>query len=112
MQAANELAKVGIEAEVVDLRTISPLDSETILSSVRKTSRLLIAHEACKTGGIGGEIAALVAEEAIDALDAPIVRVAAPDCPVPFSAPLEDAFLPQPNQIVEQAKSLFGKSFS
>ena len=112
MQAANELAKVGIEAEVVDLRTISPLDSETILSSVRKTSRLLIAHEACKSGGIGGEIAALVAEEAIDALDAPIVRVAAPDCPVPFSAPLEDAFLPQPNQIVEQAKSLFGKSFS
>jgi pyruvate dehydrogenase E1 component beta subunit len=112
LQAAKELAKDGIEAEVVDLRTISPLDTDTILQSVVKTSRLLIAHEACKTGGIGGEIAAIVAENAIDALDAPIERVAAPDCPVPFSGSLEDAFLPQPAQIVAQAKRMLGRRFA
>jgi len=112
LQAAKELAKDGIEAEVVDLRTISPLDTDTILQSVVKTSRLLIAHEACKTGGIGGEIAAVVAENAIDALDAPIERVAAPDCPVPFSGSLEDAFLPQPAQIVAQAKRMLGRRFA
>lgn len=112
MQAAKELEKEGVEAEVVDLRTISPLDTDTILESVRKTSRLLIAHEACKTGGIGGEIAAIVAENAIDALDAPIERVAAPNSPVPFSASLEDAFLPQPAQIVTQAKRMLGRRFA
>lgn len=112
LQAAKELEKDGVEAEVVDLRTISPLDKDTILDSVVKTSRLLIAHEACKTGGIGGEIAAVVAENAIDALDAPIERVAAPDCPVPFSASLEDAFLPQPAQIVAQAKRMLGRRFA
>jgi acetoin:2,6-dichlorophenolindophenol oxidoreductase subunit beta len=112
MQAARELEKDGIEAEVVDLRTISPLDTDTILASVAKTSRLLVAHEACKTGGIGGEIAAVVAENIIDALDAPIERVAAPDCPVPFSASLEDAFLPQPAQIVARAKRMFGRGFA
>lgn len=112
MQAAKELEKDGIEAEVVDLRTISPLDADTILESVTKTSRLLIAHEACKTGGIGGEIAAIVAENAMDALDAPIERVAAPNCPVPFSGTLEDAFLPQPAQIVAQAKRMFGRRFA
>ena len=108
LQAATELSKEGIEAEVIDLRTILPLDHDTILSSVRKTTRLLIAHEACKTGGIGGEIAAVVAEQAIDCLDAPIMRVAAPDCPVPFSGSLEDAFLPQAADIVAQAKRMMG----
>ncbi|MGE4528521.1 MAG: alpha-ketoacid dehydrogenase subunit beta [Rhodospirillaceae bacterium] len=112
LQAAKDLEKEGIEAEVVDLRTISPLDADTILDSVIKTSRLLIAHEACKTGGLGGEIAAIVAENAIDALDAPIERVAAPNCPVPFSAPLEDAFLPQPAQIAAQARRMLGRSFA
>ncbi|MDC7788885.1 alpha-ketoacid dehydrogenase subunit beta [Rhodoplanes sp. TEM] len=112
LQAAKELEKTGVEAEVVDLRTISPLDKDTILDSVIKTSRLLVAHEACKTGGIGAEIAAIVAEHAIDALDAPIERVAAPDCPVPFSASLEDAFLPQPAQIVAQAKRMLGRRFA
>lgn len=112
MQAAKDLEKDGIEAEVVDLRTISPLDADTILESVVKTGRLLIAHEACKTGGIGGEIAAIVAENAIDALDAPIERVAAPNCPVPFSGPLEDAFLPQPAQIAAQARHMLGRRFA
>lgn len=112
MQAAKELETDGIEAEVVDLRSIRPLDADTILESVVKTSRLLIAHEACKTGGIGGEIAAIVAENAMGALDAPIERVAAPDSPVPFSAPLEDAFLPQAAQIVAQAKRMFGRRYA
>lgn len=112
LQAATELAKDGIEAEVIDLRTILPLDHNAILDSVRKTTRLLIAHEACKTGGIAGEIAAVVAEQAIDYLDAPIERVAAPDCPVPFSGPLEDAFLPQAAQIVSQAKRMFSRSYA
>ncbi|CAK7005225.1 MAG: 2-oxoisovalerate dehydrogenase subunit beta [Desulfovibrio sp.] len=112
LQAATDLAKEGIEAEVIDLRTIAPLDKETILASVRKTSRLLIAHEACKTGGIAGEIAAIVAEEAIDALDAPIARVAAPDCPVPFSAPLEDYYLPQASQIVAEARRIVSRTYA
>ena len=106
MQAAKTLAETGIEAEVLDLRSISPLDTDAILATVRKTGRLIIAHEACKTGGIGGEIAALVAEYAVDALDAPIVRVAAPNSPVPFSGTLEDAFLPQAAAMVEQARYL------
>ncbi|MCC8193626.1 MAG: alpha-ketoacid dehydrogenase subunit beta, partial [Deltaproteobacteria bacterium] len=95
IQAADELAKNGIEAEVIDLRSVAPLDMDTILASVCKTNRLLVVHEACKTGGIGGEISALVAENALEALDAPIERVAAPDCPVPFSATLEDYYLPK-----------------
>ncbi|MDR0578419.1 MAG: alpha-ketoacid dehydrogenase subunit beta [Candidatus Accumulibacter sp.] len=110
--AAEELARDGIEAEVIDLRTIRPLDAETIVASVHKTSRLLIAHEACRTGGIAGEIAAIAAERAIDALDAPIGRVTAPDAPVPFSPTLEDYFLPKPAQIVAQVKFMFGKRFS
>ena len=110
--AATELAKEGIEAEVIDLRTVAPLDKDAILASVRKTSRLLVAHEACKTGGIAGEIAAIVAEEAIDALDAPIARVAAPDCPVPFSAPLEDYYLPQAKDIAAAARGLIAKTFA
>jgi pyruvate dehydrogenase E1 component beta subunit len=89
LEAAEELAKQGIEAEVIDLRTISPLDEETIFSSVRKTKRLVIVHEAVKTGGVGAEIAARVAEEMIDYLDAPIRRLGAPFVPIPFSPALE-----------------------
>lgn len=112
LQAAKELADSGIEAEVIDLRTIAPLDKETILESVKKTSRLLIAHEACKTGGIAGEIAAVVAEEAMGWLDAPIMRVAALDSPVPFSGTLEDYFLPQAAQIVESAKKITSRTYA
>jgi pyruvate dehydrogenase E1 component beta subunit len=89
LEAADELAKQGIEAEVIDLRTISPLDDQTIFASVRKTKRLVIAHEAVKTGGVGAEIAARVAEEMIDYLDAPIRRLGAPFVPIPFSPALE-----------------------
>ncbi len=112
LQAATELARENIEAEVIDLRSIRPLDQDAILSSVSKTTRLLIAHEACKTGGIAGEITAVVAENIIDCLDAPIERVAAPDCPVPFSGPLEDAFLPQASRIVAQARRMVGRTYA
>lgn len=89
LAAADKLAGQGIEAEVVDLRTISPLDKETIFASVAKTKRLVIVHEAVKTGGVGAEIAALVAEEMIDYLDAPIRILGAPFVPIPFSPSLE-----------------------
>ena len=89
LEAADKLAAEGIQAEVIDLRTISPIDKETIFDSVRKTKRLVIVHEAVKQGGVGAEISALVAEEMIDWLDAPIRRIGAPFVPVPFSPPLE-----------------------
>ncbi|WP_320039934.1 alpha-ketoacid dehydrogenase subunit beta [uncultured Desulfobacter sp.] len=106
LEAAEQLAKEGINAEIVDPRTLSPLDMDTILNSVCKTHALLIAHEAVKTAGPGAEIAARVAEEAFDQLDAPIVRVGAPFTPVPFSPPLEQAFIPGVEQIVKTAKTM------
>ena len=106
LQAAEELAGRGIEAEVIDPRTLLPLDMDTILKSVRKTHRVVIAHEAVKFCGVGAEIAAQVAETAFDALEAPPLRVAAPFCPVPFSAPLEEAYLPNAQDIVVAVSSL------
>jgi 2-oxoisovalerate dehydrogenase E1 component beta subunit len=106
VEAADELAKEGIEAEVVDLRTLLPLDRETILDSVRKTNKLLIVHEDTKTGGIAGEIASLVCEEAFEDLDGPILRVTAKDTPVPFSPPLEERFLPNRQDIINAAREL------
>lgn len=106
LAAAETLSASGVSAEVVDLRSIKPIDQETIINSVTKTSRLLIAHEACLTGGAGGEIAAIVAKEAFGYLDAPIERVAAPDTPVPFSPPLEDAFIPGEDKIVAAARRM------
>jgi 2-oxoisovalerate dehydrogenase E1 component beta subunit len=107
LQAADELLKEGINAEVIDLRTLLPLDKETILSSVRKTSRALIVHEDTLTGGIGGEIAAVIAEEAFDSLDAPIRRLAGPDIPaMPYSKPLEDFFMLNPDKIAQAMRAL------
>ncbi len=94
LEAASRLASDGIELEVIDLRTLVPLDRETVLESVERISKVMILHEDTRTGGMGGEIAAVIAEEAFDDLDGPIVRVTAPDTPVPFSPPLEDAFIP------------------
>ena len=94
LDAAGELAAAGIDAEVIDLRTLAPFDKETVLASVAKTSRALVLHEAPRTGGIGGEIAATIAEEAFEYLDAPVTRVASLDTTVPYSPPLEAAFLP------------------
>jgi 2-oxoisovalerate dehydrogenase E1 component beta subunit len=104
--AATRLSRKGISAEILDLRTLLPLDREAIVATARKTGKVLIVHEATRTGGIGGEVAAVVAEGAFDRLDAPILRVTAPDTPVPFTAPLEDAFLPNAERIVAAAERL------
>ncbi len=107
LAAADILAKEGISAEVVDPRTLNPLDKDTLMNSVAKTGRLVIVHEATKTGGFAGEIAAIVADEGFDLLNAPIKRITAPDCPVPFSPILEKAFLPSEEKIVRAVKELF-----
>ena len=106
MDAAVELAKEGIEAEVIDLRTLLPLDKDTILNSVKKTNKLLVVHEDTRTGGIAGEIAALVFEGAFDDLDGPVARVTALDTPVPYSPPLEERFRPNPEKEVAAAREL------
>jgi 2-oxoisovalerate dehydrogenase E1 component beta subunit len=106
LEAAGELAKEGIEAEVIDLRTLLPLDHETILASVKKTNKLLIVHEDTRTGGIAGEIAALVCEGAFEDLDGPIARVTALDTPTPYSPPLEEYFLPNASKIVAASREL------
>ena len=106
LDAANALAAEGVEAEVLDLRSLAPLDREALLTTVAKTSRVLLLHEARLTGGIGGELAAIIAEEAFEYLDAPVVRVASRDTPVPYAPPLEAAFLPSVARVVEAAKRL------
>ena len=106
LEAAQMLAKDGIDLEVVDLRTLAPLDKEAIYESVRKTSKAIVLHEDNKTGGVGAEVAALLAEECFDSLDGPIMRIAAPDTPVPFSTPLEEFFLPKTADVVAAARTL------
>jgi 2-oxoisovalerate dehydrogenase E1 component beta subunit len=106
LAAAEALAAEGISIEVVDLRTLVPLDVETILASVKKTSKVMVVHEDTQTGGLAGEIAALINEHVFEYLDGPVVRVTAPDTPVPFSPPLEDAFLPNTAKITEKARWL------
>ncbi len=107
LEAAEKLAAEGIEAEVVDLRCLKPLDTETIIRSVSKTGRVLIAHEAPITGGFGGEVAAVIAgSEAFDYLDAPIRRLAGRDVPIPYNRTLELSAVPQVNDIVDAARAL------
>lgn len=106
LEAAERLKAEGIEAEVVDPRCLLPLDKDTILESVKKTHALVVVHEAVQFAGPGAEIAAIVAEEAIEYLDAPIKRVGAPFCPVPFSPPLEQHYIPGADDIVEAVKSI------
>ena len=106
LEAAEKLAAEGIEAEVIDLRTISPIDKDTISESLRKTKRLVIVHEAVKQGGVGAEISALVAEEMIDWLDAPIRRIGAPFVPVPFSPPLEQLVKISADHIAKTVKEI------
>ncbi len=106
LEAAEILAREGIEVEVLDLRTLAPLDRDAITASARRTNKLILLHEDVRTGGIAGEIAAIVNEEAFDALDGPIVRITARDTPVPFSPPLEEAFLPQVADVVREARQL------
>ena len=107
LKAADELAKDGISAEVLDLRTLAPLDKPAILASVKKTGKVLIVHEDNLTGGLGGEIAAIIAQEAFEHLDGPITRLAAPDVPaVPFSHPLQDFFMLNAGKIAAAARDL------
>lgn len=106
LKAANELAQQGIETEVIDLRTLNPLDKEAILKSVEKTGRLLIVHQACTTGGFGAEIAAIVAEKGFDLLTAPIHRLGALDVPVPYSPVLENFVIPNEQKIAEKILSI------
>jgi 2-oxoisovalerate dehydrogenase E1 component beta subunit len=106
LDAAKTLEAEGIDAEVVDLRTLFPLDEEEILSSVAKTNKALVLHEATRTGGIGAEIAAVLSERCFEFLDAPLVRVTAPDTPVPYSPPLEDFFLPNAEKVCRAARAL------
>ena len=107
LEAAEALAKErGAQAEVLDLRTLLPLDREAIVATAKKTGKVLVVHEDTRTGGIAGDIAATINEEAFDHLDGPVLRVTAPDTPVPYSAPLEDFFLPNAAKIGEAAGRL------
>jgi 2-oxoisovalerate dehydrogenase E1 component beta subunit len=106
LDAAEELALEGIDVEVLDMRSLLPLDEEAILETAKKTSKIIVLHEATLTGGPGGEIVARIAERAFEYLDGPIVRIAPPDTPVPYSPPLEEAFLPQVSDVVAKVREL------
>jgi 2-oxoisovalerate dehydrogenase E1 component beta subunit len=106
LEAAEQLSKEGIELEVFDLRTLSPLDREAIAETVRRTNKVLILHEDVRTGGIAGEISAIINEEVFDDLDGPIVRLTALDTPVPFSPPQEEFFLPKVSDVIREARKL------
>ena len=107
LEAAGKLAEEGASVEVVDLRTLLPLDRATVCDSVKKTSKVLLLHEDTRTGGMAGELAVSITESVFEYLDGPIVRVTAPDTPVPYSPPLEDAFLPNAEKVIEKARWLW-----
>jgi len=107
--AAGKMAAEGIDAEVIDLRTLSPLDEDAILSSVKKTNRLVIIHEEVKFCGSGAEIAAMAAEKCFDHLDAPIIRIGAPFTPVPFASSLESKFIPSEDELIAAVKKVTSK---
>lgn len=106
LSAAEKLAKEGIDVEVIDPRTLVPLDKDTIIESVKKTGRAVVVHEAHKIGGIGAEIASTITEEAFDYLDAPVIRLGAKQCTLPFNLNLENAVVPQEEEIIEAVKSV------
>jgi 2-oxoisovalerate dehydrogenase E1 component beta subunit len=106
LEAVEAVATEGVDAELIDLRSLVPLDREAILASVRKTGKALVVHEATRTGGVGGEIAALIAEEAFDALDGPVMRLASEDTPVPHNPVLEAAFQPSVEEIAAAIRRL------
>jgi 2-oxoisovalerate dehydrogenase E1 component beta subunit len=106
MEAARQLESEGLELAVLDLRTLVPLDKQTVLDTVRRTNKVILMHEDNRTGGMGSELAAIIAEEAFEDLDGPIVRVTAPDTPMPFSPTMEDVFLPQVSDVIAAARRL------
>jgi 2-oxoisovalerate dehydrogenase E1 component beta subunit len=106
MDAAERLEQEGVDVEVIDLRSLNPLDREAIAETVEKTSKVIILHEATRTGGMAGEITAIINEEAFEYLDGPIVRVTSIDTPVPYAPPLEEFFLPQVDDVLKAARSL------
>ena len=106
MEACKELSKMGIEAEVIDLRTLKSLDFNTIAQSVKKTNRAVVVHEACLSGGFGAEVAAKISSELFDYLDAPILRVAAKDVPIPFSPPMEAFVLPKVEDVIKAVRQV------
>ena len=107
LDAARELEKEGLSLEVVDLRSLLPYDEKAVLASVRKCGKVILLHEDTRTGGMAGELAATITENVFEYLDGPIVRVTAPDTPVPYSPPLEEAFLPNAQKVVEKARWLY-----
>jgi 2-oxoisovalerate dehydrogenase E1 component beta subunit len=108
VEAAETLSDEGVSVEVIDLRTLLPMDEEAIIGSVKRTGKLLVVHEDTRTGGIAGEIAMRVSEQAFEWLDGPILRVTAIDAPVPYSGSLEDYFLPQTDDVLKAARYLAG----
>ena len=108
LDAARQLETEGIDCEVIDLRTLLPLDEETVFESVGKTNKALVLHEDTLTGGVGAEVSARLAEKCFDKLDGPILRVTAPDTPVPFSPPMEEFFLPNAEKVARAARALAG----
>jgi 2-oxoisovalerate dehydrogenase E1 component beta subunit len=106
LEAAETVAREGIDVEVLDLRTLLPLDEEAVLATARKTGKVLVLHEATRTGGPGGEVSALVCERAFEHLDAPVVRLAPPDTPVPYSPTLEEFFLPNAEKVGQAIRAL------
>ncbi len=106
LDAAAELVKEGIDLEVIDLRSLLPLDKETVLDSVKKNNKVIILHEDTRTGGIAGEITSIICEEAFEYLDGPVLRITAPDTPVPYSPPLEEFFLPKVSDVMNTARRL------
>ena len=107
LEAAQAAKRDGIDVEVLDLRTLLPLDEEAILKTAAKTGKVIVLHEATRTGGPGGEIAATIAERAFEYLDAPVLRVAPPDTPVPYSPPLEDHFLPNAEKVGKAIRAIY-----
>jgi len=107
LEVADKLAEEGASVEVVDLRTLMPLDRETVCASVRKTSKVLLVHEDTRSGGMAGELAVTITENVFEYLDGPVLRVTAPDTPIPFSPPLEEAFLPNAEKVLEKARWLY-----
>ena len=106
LEAAGVLAGDGIELEVVDLRTLVPLDKASVLESVKKTGKVILLHEDTRTGGFAGELAAVIAEEVFEYLDGPVMRITAPDTPIPYSPPLEEFFLPKTSDVIRVARHL------